>query len=366
MAKKKAESSVKKLSLKTVVLQDMVGKAVKGASQNKLIPLTSLMAIQLTDGKLTLITTDQTNTLYITHDKIEGDDFYCVVQVEQFSKLISRITSENTVLELDGSMLTVKANGNYKIELPFDEDGELIQYPDPLSEIELDDEPQTVNLSTIKTILNTNKAALPVKIEDPVYAGYYVSDKVITTDSFKICGFYANMLNEPTLISAEFMNLLDVITDDKISVWKIDDVLVFSTSNCVVYGYVMPGIEDYEIETMESLLDEEFESSCKVNKDDFLALLDRISLFVGEYDEHKVTLTFTDKGIDVSSKQSSGVETIEYYSHTNKSNYTCQINILELIQQIKANSADLIEIQFGNESSIKLVDGSIVQIISLC
>lgn len=364
MTKKKAESSVKKLSLKTAVLQDMVSRAVKGASQNKLIPITSLMAIQLEDNKLTLITTDQTNTLYITHDSIDGDDFYCVVQVEQFSKLISKITSENTVLELDGAILTVRANGNYKLELPLDEDGELIQYPDPMSSVELDEDSQTVNLSTIKTILETNKAALSSNAEDSVYNGYYIGDKVITTDSFKICGLYVKLLDEPVLISPELMNLLDVVTDEKIKVWEEDEVIVFSTPSCTIHGYKMSGIEDYDVDALNTLLDEEFENSCKVNKSDFLSLLDRISLFVSAYDEHEISLTFTDKGIDVSSKQSNGVETIAYHSHKG-SNYTCRIHVLELIQQLKANSADLIEIQFGNDSSIKLVDGNVVQVISL-
>ena len=365
MAKKKSENSVKRLSLKTVILQDMVSKAVKGASQNKLIPITSLMAIRLEDNKLTFITTDQTNTLYIMNDKIDGDDFYCVVHVEQFSKLISKITSENTVLELDGAILTVRANGNYKIELPLDEDGGLIQYPDPVSKADFDFESEIINLSTIKTILNTNKAALPASVDNPVYSGYYVGDKVITTDSFKICGLSVKLFNEPVLISPELMNLLDVITAEKIEVQSDADVLMFTTPDCVVYGYKMSGIEEYDVEAINTLLDEEFENTCRVNRNDLLLLLDRISLFVGAYDGHEITLTFTDSGIDVSSKQSNGIETISYHDVKSQSNYTCRIHVAELIQQLKANTADLVEIQFGNDRSIKLVDGNVVQVISL-
>ena len=62
-----------KFTMNTVKLQDMVAKAMKGASNNKLIPLTNLMAIQLKDHKLTLITTDATNFLYIMEDKVAGD-----------------------------------------------------------------------------------------------------------------------------------------------------------------------------------------------------------------------------------------------------------------------------------------------------
>ena len=80
-----------KLTIKTDIFKEIISRAIKGASQNKLIPLTSLMAIQLKDDQLTVITSDATNYLYINQDNIAGDDFYVVVQVEQFSKLISKL-----------------------------------------------------------------------------------------------------------------------------------------------------------------------------------------------------------------------------------------------------------------------------------
>ena len=51
--------------LDTVLFKDMVARARKGASNNSIIPLTSMMAIQLEDNKLTLTTTDSKNFLYI-------------------------------------------------------------------------------------------------------------------------------------------------------------------------------------------------------------------------------------------------------------------------------------------------------------
>lgn len=61
-----------KLQIKTTKLQEMLARAIKGASNNKLIPLTSLIAISLKDGELTLITTDATNYLYVRDDAEGG------------------------------------------------------------------------------------------------------------------------------------------------------------------------------------------------------------------------------------------------------------------------------------------------------
>lgn len=353
-----------KLSIKTVVFQEMMSKAIKGASQNKLIPLTSLMAIQLKSGKLSIITTDASNYLYIIQDKVEGDDFYVVVYAEQFSKLISKLTSDNVNIELEDKILNIQANGTYKIELPLDENGELIQYPDPVSETSITGEVKTINLATVKTILNVNKASLAMTMEEPAYTGYYVGDKVVSTDTYKICGLKVKLFDEPVLISPETMNLLDVMTEEKIEAYIQDDILEFVTKNCIVYGHKMEGVEDYAIDAINGLLDEKFKSSCKVNKTDMLALLDRISLFVGVYDNRAITLTFTEQGIDISSKQSNGIETIKYIESKKFKAFTCMIDIVMLTDQVKANESETIEIQYGNEKSIKIVDDKVTQVIA--
>ena len=91
-----------------------------------MIPITGLMSIELKDHKLTLTTTDAINYLFIVEDKVDGEDFCVVVQAETFAKLISRMTSETVSLELVGEELRVTGNGEYKIDLPLDEEGELI------------------------------------------------------------------------------------------------------------------------------------------------------------------------------------------------------------------------------------------------
>lgn len=364
MAKKK-EQTESKLSIKTVVLQEMVSRAIKGAGQNKLIAITSLMAIQLKDKQLKLITTDASNTLYVMQNDVEGEDFYCTVRVEQFSQLIAKTTSENVTLTLEGSVLVVKGNGTYKIELPLDENGDIIQYPDPASELAVEGEMIDINLSTIKTILATNKAALAVTMEEPVYTCYYMGDTVVTTDKSKICGLNVKMFDDPILLFPETVDLLDVMTEEKISAYVKDDIIEFISKDCIVYAHIADGIEDFAINEINTLLGEEFESSCKVARNDLLSLLDRINLFVGTYDNRAITLTFTEQGIEVSSKQSNGVELIPYLESKNFKPYTCDLDIKMLVQQIKANAADGLNIQYGNEVSLKFVDGNVTQILAL-
>ena len=357
------------LNIKTEKLKEMVSKAIKGASNNKLIPITSLMCIQLESGTFTITTTDATNYLYVKEEKVSGDDFYVVIEVDQFSKLISRLTCEEVNLTLKDNSLEVKGNGTYNIALPLDENGSMIKYPDPMNEIELDESAPNVydlNFTTVQAILNSIKPALATTLEIPCYAGYYVGDKVVGTDTYKIASMNVKLFDEPKLISPEMMNLLAVMTSEKIKVTISDNVLIFTSPDIAIYGNVMDGIENFQIEAISNLVESDFESVCKVSKSELLQVLDRLSLFVGAYDKNGVNLVFTKSGLQVSSKSSDGVEILNYVESNNFKEFSCAIDIVMLAAQVKANIDDVITIHYGGENSaIKLTDGNITQIIAL-
>ena len=71
------------------------------------------------------------------------------------------------------------------------------------------------------------------------------------------------------------------------------------------------------------------------------------------------------EGLQISSKASSGVEIISYVASTNHENFTAPINVNTLIKTVKSVSSDVIEMSYGNDSAIKIVDGSITIIVAL-
>lgn len=346
----------------------MVSRAVKGCSNNKMIPITGLMSIELKDHKLTLTTTDAINYLFIAEQKVDGEDFNVVVQTETFAKLVSKMTSETTSLELVGEELRVKGNGDYKIELPLDEEGELIKFPRPLDSVSHEmmtkESDYEINLSTIKKLLTVNKPALATSLDVPCYTGYYVGENVVSTDTYKICGTDIKLFDEPVLIGPEMMDLLDVMIDENISVWIINNSIVFYTPDCTVYGAKLDGIDNYQIDAISGLLDLDFPSECSVSKDSILQSLDRLSLFVGPYDKNGIYMTFTKDGVMLSSKKSSGTEEIPYKSSKNFKDFTCCINIEMLQSQIKAHVLDEITMCYGLDNALKIVDGNVTQIIA--
>ena len=364
-----------KIKLNTATFQNMVAKAVKGVGGNNNLFITQLMAIRLQENTLTLITTNGEQYLYINEPKIAGDDFYVVVPADKFSKLISKQTCEDITLEIPSAKkgqldtLVVRGNGKYTIELPYDEDGELIEFPDPLAEvIDGDDSGWSkgeVNLSTIRLLLQTAKAALMLGTEAPWYTGYYAGERVVTTDTYKICGVDVEIFEDPKLIPAELMDLLDVMSEEKINIDYNDETLIFSTGKETVYGNVLEGIDEWQIDAINSILDEKYASSCKIEKALLLQMLERIGLFVDVFDKNSVYLTFTKDGLEVASKKGSGSEVIPYRESENFKDFTCCLDIELFKSQVKANQSDVVEILYGKDTNIKIVQGNTKQIIAL-
>lgn len=351
-----------KITLKTEKLQELVSRATKGCSNNKMIPITGLMSIELKDHKLTLTTTDAINYLFIVEDKVDGEDFCVVVQAETFAKLISRMTSETVSLELVGEELRVTGNGEYKIELPLDEEGELIKFPKVLGELSEDYTP--LNLSTVRKLLMVNKPALSDSLDVPCYTGYYMGDNVISTDTYKICGTEIKIFDKPILVSPEMMDLLDVMTSETIHVHIDGNTIVCATDDCIVYGKELEGKENYQVDAISGLLDLDFPSECSVSKDALLQALDRLALFVGPYDKNGIYMTFTRDGLHLSSRKSNGVEVIPYKSSKEFKDFTACINIEMLQTQVKAHVLDEITMCYGLDNALKIVDGNVTQIIA--
>lgn len=173
----------KKITIPAVKFQDMVARSVKGASENKLLPITSMMCIEMKNNVLTLTTTDTANTLKVRADKIQGDDMYAVVPVSKFSALISRISSDSVTLEMTDKLI-VHANGRYEIDLCVDEDG-VVQFPE--YSFTKEGEGQIINLTSVKNILDINKPCLAKTVDTPALCGYFLGKRVITSDADSIC-----------------------------------------------------------------------------------------------------------------------------------------------------------------------------------
>lgn len=344
-------------------MKEAVNKAIKGAGFNNLIPITSMIGIKLSDGKLRLLTTDMTNTLCIIIDKIAGDEMDITVDADKFGKLIAKITSEDIDLSVKDDVLYVKANGTYKLPLIADEDG-LVVFPDVKIENKAN---ARTKLSSVMQAYNINRSALAKTLENPALTGYYCGDRVVTTDANVITFNDYKMFDydEAVLISAQQMVLLTLNTSEDIDVLVADTNIQFITDDVVIDGARMEGIEEFPINDINGYLDVAFTSSCKVPKDLLLSVLDRLALFIEPYDKNGAYFTFGRKGINIHSKKDASTETINYVESKDFQPFVCCVDIPMLKEQLQANPDDTVKICYGNENALKLESGKVTQVIAL-
>lgn len=364
-----------KFTINTAILQEMVSKSVKCASNDNQRPLTGLIAIQLKDNLFTLITCSESNYLYVNKENIVGDDFHVVVPVEIFSKLVSKLTAESTTLEFTENTLVVKSGGTYSIEVSLNEEGEFTKYPDPFNKIDLSADTTKhypIKRSTLNLILAVNSASLAAgevaKDLPEVYRGYYVSDSIVTTDTVKMCGVNIKVCDTPMMVRPETIKLTEVFSDENLEIAVQDDAIIIrslDSADCVIMSRLMSNIEDFQIDALNGLLATNFESDCAINKTVLLQVLDRLSLFIDKFDDFGVYLTFTQDGIKFANKKSSSEELISYEASNNFKPFTCKVDIKMLIEQVKAAPGDLINLKYGDEVCLKFTDGNVTQLVAL-
>lgn len=359
------------LKIKTTKLQEMLARAVQGASCNRLIPLSTLLALEVKDGKLTITTTDKTNYLYVT-EEVAGDDFYVCVSVEKFPKLIARLTCEDVELDLKDKYLEVRGNGTYQIEFQLDEDGQMVVFPTPLSDM-TENKVGEVKLATIKNILTNFRPALMVKGNRPQFFNYFVGQVagkgiLIATDTNKVSALRTTFFTDGSsrLIMAETMNLLDTMIDDTIDIYADGNKLEFKSEHGVVFGYTPDGLQQFNADKIvEGFIEKEYQSNCKISKAEILQVLDRISIFVDYLDNDVIEIAFKEDGLWIKSRKDNGEEKVPYIECNGFTEFTGIVLLERLRTQIKAQSGDSVIIHFGEQRALKMTDNDAVFITAL-
>ncbi len=357
-----------KFTIATDVLKRLVVKAEKGASNNKLLPLTGFLGISLKEKTLKLETTDMTNYVSAIEHNVEGEDFEVVVTLDSFSKIVSKTTVDTITLEFDNKSLKFIGNGTYNIELPLNEESELIKFP-KYTFIPNGDA-LTINYDDIRSIINANKSCIATDNSVPALTYYYCGDEVISTNQTNICLNEISLFGEPVLISNRMMDLVSLFGGDTITVELGDNAIRFSNGGYTVYGKLFNNIEDYPAEPIEAYLTAPFAYNCKLNKDALLGAMDRLVIFSDKLDDGHLNLKFEKSKLKISNKANTSFEEIAYLNvieGEEEINYSCALSYDLFKNQIASNSTDVIDLYFCDENDVcvKIVDNNITKITSL-
>lgn len=349
----------------TTRLKELTAYAIKGAGFNKLLELSSYMGIKVADGIIYLNTTDGTNYVSVS-DACIAEDMDITVNAELFSKLIGKFNSDTVDMNIVDNTLVVKGNGKYTLELVPDENGGLLSFPNKFPDKAEDI--GTIPATDLVFISNAVKTSLG-QVAGSVYSNYYFGNVVASTDKAMMSIFKRKLLDGTYLFNREFVDLLCMSGAD-VTISKCDDMLLaesnISEKGCIcVCTKIQDGVNEYGIDNVNKFAALEVKSFCRFKKVEMLDLLDRLALFVNKFDDGAIELHFTDNYVEVSSMSSSGIERIDYTESKDAQDITIKINIERLRNQLKAYNSDIVDLYYGNEICIKLVDGDMTQLIAL-
>lgn len=346
-------------------MKQLVAYAIQGAGFNKLLELSGYIGVRAGEGTLYLNTTDGTNNLCVS-DACVADNLDVTVSAELFSKLISKITSDTLDMEVVDNTLVVTGNGKYTLEIVRDETGALLSFPDkfPKETKELG----KLNAVDIVAINTTVKASLDT-VAGSVYSSYYFGDVIASTDRCMMTMFKKKAFDEPYMFNRQFVDLMTMSGADVI-VSKSDTMLLAESSigekgSICICTRIPDNVSEFKIEGVRQFSDLEVKSFCRIRKAELLDLLDRLALFVSKFDEGAIQLHFTNQSVEISSMASSGVESIEYTECKDATDMTIKINIDRLRTELKSYNSDMVDLYYGSDMCIKLVDGDISQVIAL-
>ena len=352
------------MKIKTNMLQEMVAKAIKAVSNNKMIPLTGLMGIELGNNKLTLQTTDGNNVLKVCQpvESLDTQNFYTIVNADTFSKLVSKTTSEYITLENNENFLEFKGNGNYKLEIALNSDGEIVKFPN----YEIKDElAKIISTEKLKNTLTTAKVCSAQTMEVPCLTGYYIGDKVLSTNRDMVCYIDEKLIDTPILISSDTALLIQLISKSEIKLIINNNILSFITDDIVINCRELEGKDIYPLIPLENLVKLNYDMFVNVNKNELLNVLDRMSLFVTDYDKNGVYLKFTKDGLEVRSQKSNAIELLDIKSDKPILEFECLADVEMLKSQIQTLASDIVSLYYGQSSSIEIKEGNIIMILSL-
>lgn len=361
------------ITIKTDTLKKVLDKSIKGCSFNKMIPITSLMSITVEDNRITLYSTDKLNYLKVT-DVIDEkqDNFNIVVDAQLFYNLIHKTTVDTIKLSVneDSTLLNVEGNGTYTLEIPIDEEGNMIRFPE-LVDIREESTAVEIDLEVLREKLNVNKASLPLTLESKELNSYYFTDNIITTDAFKVCATsnISKLVETDMCLTKDYVELLLGMTYDTAFIVINGDKVQVYNDNFVLVGVQCDLKDKYPLAAIKDYLDSSFGTSVDVSRKDLLEVLDRLGLFISPYDKNSIDFIFSKDGIKINSKKKNGVELVKYIESDKKpklkDDYVTLIDINMLKSQIEALKDETITIHFGNDRAIKITSKEVIQIVSL-
>ena len=301
------------------------------------------------------------------------EKFVAAVNARLFLNLISKLTTETIEIKQESNNITIKANGNYKLPMIYNND-KMLELPK--IEIENVTNDMTINSSILHSIADYNsKELLRGTIVKPVQKYYYIDENGAITFTSGAC-VNSFTLEKPIkiLLSDKVVKLLKLFKPDTNVNFKMgqdaltEDVIQtkvrFATDKVILTAKLSDSslVSGVPVSAIRNMADKTYNYSVVVNKDNFLQALQRILLFnedsvygVFEFDNQKITV--------YDFKKDNKEEITLNNECTNLSSYTMIINLNNFKLILDGCEDEYITMNFGDNKAVVVKKANISDII---
>lgn len=295
--------------MKVDILQSLTSKVTGKIKANKFIPLTQFIGVKVRDGKLLLCATDGSNSICSKVGADISDDVNISVSSELFVKLVNALPPEMEVdISFSGNNLVISNNSiDYHIPAISDDSG-FIKYP----EIDVPDNLASFDFKKFSDSYNQVQNCVDAQSLYPYLSAVYVSDIMLGTNNRLLakvdCG---DLFNQPVLLPLPLCEVMMQLEGDKIEFSVDNGYLTMRDDNTIIRGKLHDGLNEYPVEGIKGLFEQSIDYFQKVNVDNLNSILDRISLFISDFEDNIMNVDIKKDKLSILSISKSGYEELK-------------------------------------------------------
>lgn len=326
-----------------------------------------------------------TNKEYYVSVKFELDheeEFKAAVNATLFLKLIAAITSDTVELTIHDTYMNIKANGNYKIPLIF-ENEKLMEVP----KIEIENQTLTMNIasSILESIVNYNTKQLAVgSVTRPVQKMFYIDNEGCVTFTTGAC-VNSFTLEQPMriLLNSRLVNLFKLFKGslvsftlgyDAVSETIVQTKVKFETpsiSLTAITGCDDSLLAQVPINVIRGRANKVYDNVVVVNVAEISEAINRLLLFSAGYgskENLKPYSTFefkaTNDHVIIYDTKQENTEVVKLQNGTAlTTDYNMTLDLVELKKILDCCSEQYVTINFGDHSACVIARGTIKNVL---
>lgn len=366
--------------IKTETFKDVCAKILSATDSNEISTLTETLELK-TKGKILYL--NVTNREYYVSIKFMLDheeEFHATVNASLFLKLIAKVTSPDIELEMRENFVNVKADGNYKIPLIFDND-KLLELP----EINIENKTVEMNIQgdILESILNYNsKELLKGTIFKPVQKMYYIDQQGCITFTSGAC-VNSFTLEKPIkiLLNNRIVKLFKLFKDktvrfslgyDPLSETIIQTKVAFDTDEISLHAILSCDdtlLNSVPAEKIRARANNTYPYSVVLSREALMQTISRLLLFSAGYGSKEnlkpySTFEFKETSVNIWDANKENVESLKYMNNEHISEpYTMILDLVDFKTVLDGCTEEYITLTFGDNSAAVIVRQNIRNVL---